>query len=42
MSWSDIPLMTDTDELQSLVHVRWQEASSTRFASAAGDRSDMR
>ena len=25
MSWSDVPLMTDTDELQSLAHARWQE-----------------
>jgi excisionase family DNA binding protein len=25
MSWSDVPLMTNTDELQSLVHARWQE-----------------
>ena len=25
MSWSDVPLMTTTDELPSLVHAGWQE-----------------
>jgi hypothetical protein len=25
MSWSDVPLMTNTDEVRSLVHARWQE-----------------
>jgi hypothetical protein len=25
MSWSDVPLMTNTDELRSLMHARWQE-----------------
>ncbi len=25
MSWSDVPLMTTTDELRSRVHARWQE-----------------
>ena len=34
MSWSDVPLMMTTDELQSLVHARWQE----RVAGALRDR----
>ena len=25
MRWSDVPLKTNTDELRSLVHARWQE-----------------